>query len=132
MGLDLYNIFQKIIDISVDRLYPKSYKSVIARRQVMTTQFISTVDQIGEVKAKIADLKKLEEALLATLKEEGPGEYEGEFFRVVISEVEETSKLDIKAAEKKLRQLGVDGRWINKNQKTTKGYVAARVYAKKS
>ncbi len=96
------------------------------------TKIASIVDELGEIKAMIAELKKQEDALTATLKAEGAGEYEGLLFRVVVSEVEETQKLDPKKAEKKLRELGVDGRWFSKNQKKTKGYVKATAYAKKS
>lgn len=96
------------------------------------TQIASMIDELGEIKAMIAQLKEQEDALTAAIKAEGTGEYEGLLFRVVVSEVAETQKLDPKKAEKKLRQLGVDNRWFSKNQKKTKGYVKATVYAKKS
>ena len=44
----------------------------------------------------------------------------------------ERQSLDVKAAEAKLRDLGVDGRWFSKNQKTTKGYTTVKVVARKA
>jgi hypothetical protein len=45
--------------------------------------------------------------------------------------VAERQSLCPKAAEAKLRELGVDGRWFSKNQKTTKGYTALKIAARK-
>ena len=49
-----------------------------------------------------------------------------------VSTVAERQSLDPKAAEAKLRELGVDGRWFSKNQKTTKAYTTVKVVARKA
>jgi hypothetical protein len=49
-----------------------------------------------------------------------------------VSEVAERQSLDAKAAEAKLRELGVDGRWFSKNQKVSKGYTTVKVVARKA
>lgn len=95
--------------------------------------FVSyTVDQLGTVKAKIAELKAEEARLAGVLAESGHDVYEGSLFRATVSQVAERHSLDAKAAEAKLRELGVDGRWFSKNQKTTKGYTTVKVVARKS
>jgi len=52
--------------------------------------------------------------------------------RATVSDVAERQSLCPKAAEAKLRELGVDGRWFSKNQKTTKGYTTVKVVARKA
>ena len=61
----------------------------------------STIDQLGLIKAQLAGLKAQEEALRAVLIEQGPGAYEGELFRVTVSESERCT-LDMAAVRAKL------------------------------
>ena len=93
---------------------------------------VSAIDQLGEIRAQMAELKKLEEKALEAVKLLGVGAFEGEMFRAAVSQVEDRQSLDVKVAEEKLRELGVDGRWFSKNMKTTRGYVAVRVSARKA
>ena len=92
----------------------------------------SAVDELGEIRAQIAELKEAEKALVERVKAFGAGAYEGDFYRAAVSEVAESKSLDPKAAEAKLRELGVDGRWFSKNQKVRKGYTAIKVSARKA
>jgi len=94
----------------------------------------SVVDRLGNIKAQIAELKKVEANLVALLvnASEAGDAIEGNLFRATVSQVAERQSLDVKAAEAKLRELGVDGRWFNKNQKITKGYTTVKVAARKS
>ncbi len=92
----------------------------------------SVADQLGGIKAQIAELKKVEAHLTALLINSGEGVIDGATFRATVSEVAERVSLDAKAAEAKLRELGVDGRWFSKNQKVSKGYTTVRVVARKS
>lgn len=62
---------------------------------------VSTIDQLGVIKAQLAELKAQEEALRAVLIEQGPGAYEGELFRVTVSESERAT-LDMAAVRAKL------------------------------
>ena len=62
----------------------------------------------------------------------GAGAHDGGLFRATVSDVAERQSLCVKAAEAKLRELGVDGRWFSKNQKTTKGYTTVKVVARKA
>ena len=90
------------------------------------------VDRLGDIKAQIADLKRIEADLAARLADSGADAIDGRFFRATVSQVAERQSLDAKAAEAKLRELGVDGRWFSKNQKVTKGYTTVKVVARKA
>jgi hypothetical protein len=93
---------------------------------------ISPVDRLGDVKAEIARLKEIEAFLIDEIKALGAGAHDGDLFRATVSDVAERQSLDVKAAEAKLRELGVDGRWFSKNQKVTKGYTTVKVVARKA
>jgi hypothetical protein len=97
-----------------------------------TISNIHPVDRLGEVKAEIARLTQIAKFLEGEIKDLGAGAHDGDTFRANVIEVAERNSLDAKAAEAKLRDLGVDGRWFAKNQKVTKGYVTVRVVARKA
>ena len=90
------------------------------------------VDRLGDIKAQIADLKRIEADLAQRLIDSGDAVIEGRWFRATVSEVAERETLDVKAAEAKLRELGVDGRWFNKHRKVAKGYTTVRVASRKA
>lgn len=92
----------------------------------------AVVDQLGAVKAHIAELKVEEARLAAILVNCGDPAIDGNLFRATVVVTAERQSLDAKAAEAKLRALGVDGRWFSKNQKTTKGSTSVRVVARKA
>lgn len=94
----------------------------------------SVVDRLGDIKAQIAELKAVEANLIALLVNgsEGGDAIDGRYYRAAIVHTAESTSLDAKAAEAKLRELGVDGRWFAKNQKVRKGSVSVRVSARKS
>jgi hypothetical protein len=71
----------------------------------------AAVDRLGDIRAQIAALKDKEKVLVTYI---------------------DRYSLDPKAAEAKLRELGVDGRWFSKNQKVTRGSTSVRVSARKS
>ena len=98
----------------------------------VTNLSVAVVDRLGEVKAEIARLKEVEAQLAARLIESGEDAVDGGLFRATIVRTSESTSLDVKAAEAKLRELGVDGRWFSKNQKTRKGSVSVRVVARKA
>jgi len=93
---------------------------------------ISPVDRLGSIKAQIASLKSIEDALVAEVKLLGNGAHDGEDYRASVTDVAEGYSLDAKAAEAKLRELGVDGRWFAKHQKTRSSYTVVKVSARKS
>jgi hypothetical protein len=98
-----------------------------------TIDFLSSaIDQLGMIKARIAELKVDEARLTALVQQSGQTAYDGRLFRATVSEVAERKSLDGKAAEAKLRELGVDGRWFSKNQKTTKAYTTVKIVARKA
>lgn len=92
----------------------------------------STIDQLGQIKAQISTLKELEKKLSQAVQSFGEGAYDGNLFRAAVSEVAASASLDPKAAEAKLRELGVDGRWFSKNLKVREAYVTVRVTARKT
>lgn len=98
----------------------------------ITNLSVAVVDRLGEVKAEIARLKEVEAQLAARLIESGEDAVDGGLFRATIVRTAESTSLDVKAAEAKLRELGVDGRWFSKNLKTRKASVSVRVVARKA
>ena len=106
----------------------------------MATQFNTSVldlggqiaDRLGDIKAQIAELKAVEANLIGILINGGEGAVDGNTFRATVSTVAERQSLCVKAAEVKLRELGVDGRWFSKNQKVAKGYTTVKVVARKA
>jgi hypothetical protein len=104
----------------------------MATAYTVTPLYAAQIDRLGDIKARIADLKLIEADLIAAVVALGVGAHEGLNFRVAVSTTAESFSLDPVAAEAKLRELGVDGRWFNKHQKTRKGSTAVRVSARKS
>lgn len=92
----------------------------------------AAVDELGMIRAQIADLDAAKKALEESIKLRGVGAYEGAAYRASVSEVAASKSLDPVAAEAKLRELGVDGRWFSKNQKERKAYATVRVTARKN
>lgn len=99
---------------------------------VYNIDVVRVVDELGEIKARIADLKATETRLNELLKDYGPGAYDGAAYRATVSAVAENTSLDPLAAEEKLRELGVDGRWFSKHQKVRKAYTTVAVKARKA
>ncbi len=92
----------------------------------------AAVDQLGDIKARIAELKKEEARLAGIVAESGRDAIDGFTFRATVVVTADRQSPDPKAMEAKLRELGVDGRWFAKNQKTTKGSTSVRVVARKA
>jgi hypothetical protein len=65
------------------------------------TNLTSMIDSLGVLKAKIAELENEEKAIKKALGDLEPGAYEGELFRLSISESERET-LDMKAVREKL------------------------------
>jgi hypothetical protein len=65
------------------------------------TNLEKTIDDLGTLKAAIAELETQEKALKAALADLAPGAYEGTLYRLSISE-SERSTLDMKAVREKL------------------------------
>lgn len=85
------------------------------------------IDQLGEIKAQIADLTKLADKLAADIKKRGAGKHEGELFSATVSVVEDRWSADPKAIAAKLKELLGDAsfeRFCAANQKKTAGYTS--------
>lgn len=68
----------------------------------MTRKFIANIcDELGELAAKQAELNKAVKKLKDRIKAEGEGAYEGELFRVVVTD-SVSKKLDMDAVRAKL------------------------------
>ena len=96
---------------------------------------LTTVDQLGEVRAQIADLTAVADALAAQIKELGAGSHDGDLFTATVSVVNERWSADPKAIEAKL--LAVLGEksfasFVAAHQKRTAGYTALKLGARKS
>ena len=65
------------------------------------TNLTATIDALGNLKAQIAALEIEEKKLKEALGDLKPGAYEGEIFRLTISETERET-LDMKAVREKL------------------------------
>ena len=67
----------------------------------MTNNLKTLIDDLGALKAQIADLKVKEDALKASLYELEVGEYEGELFRLsVTAPVSKKPSAELKALDK--------------------------------
>lgn len=91
--------------------------------------FGAIADRLGQIKAQIADLKKIEAALSDELKVFGASSYEGVLYRAVIAERAATTKVDWEAIAKKLnpsRQL------IQAYTRTGESTITLTVYARKT
>lgn len=100
---------------------------------IATDAKLNLIDELGVVKAQIAELQAQEKTLIKRAKEElGTGSFDGDLFTASISKVEDRYTADATAMEKKLRELGVDNRWFSKNQKTISGYTSVRISARKT
>lgn len=85
------------------------------------------IDQLGEIKAQIADLKALEDKLAAGIKKMGAGKHEGDLFSATVSVVDDRWSADPKAIAAKLKELMGDAafeRFCAANQKKTAGYTS--------
>ncbi len=81
--------------------------------KVKGSNLIPLIDDLGDVKAKIAALRMEEDAIRDAMGDLEPGAYEGDRFRMTISDsVRET--LDVAAAREKLSP-----QWVRAHTKTT-------------
>ena len=104
----------------------------------MTTIFMSKsnlcdIDQLGELKAQIADLKALEDKLAKGIKDRGAGKHEGDLFSATVSAVDDRWSADSKAIAAKLKELMGDAafdRFCAANQKKTAGYTSLTLSAR--
>lgn len=95
-----------------------------------TTSNLGPIDRLGEIKAQIADLQEVADALAADLKAQGAGTYDGELFTATVAVVDERWSPDPKAIAAKLREaIGDDAfdRFAAANQKRTSGYTALKL-----
>jgi len=95
--------------------------AILVSRNDERTPGGTLANELGVLRAEMAELKAREAEIVAKIKHMGPGVREGLAFRVTVSEHTGSTSLDVKAAEAKLRELGVDNRWFNRHMKTTAG-----------
>ena len=67
----------------------------------MSNNLTSAIDRLGLLKAQLSELAREEKELKAVLIEQGPGAYEGDLFRVTVSQSERET-LDMEAVREKL------------------------------
>lgn len=67
----------------------------------VSDNLVPVIDDLGRLKAAIADLEKQEKALKEQLAHLEPGAYEGKLFRVTVS-VSDRETLDMEAVREKL------------------------------
>jgi hypothetical protein len=93
-------------------------------------QIENPIDELGYLKAKIADMEARYDEIANAIKSAGSARHDGVLFRATVSEVKPTLYLDVKSAEAKLRELGVTDSWFAENYKTKAGYVMLKVGAR--
>lgn len=89
------------------------YDTTTNYHMTIISTLTDTVDHLGVIKTQIAELKIEEDKLRAILIENGPGAYEGEFYRATVSESERHT-LDMDAVRAKL-----SAKWIAEHTNTT-------------
>jgi hypothetical protein len=100
---------------------------------IMSKSNLCDIDQLGELKAQIADLKALEDKLAKGIKDRGAGKHEGDLFSATVSVVEDRWSADPKAIAAKLKELMGDAafdRFCAANQKKTAGYSSLTITAR--
>lgn len=100
---------------------------------LMTKSNLCDIDQLGELKAQIADLTKLADGLASDIKKRGAGKHEGDLFSATVSVVEDRWSADPKAIAAKLKELMGDAafdRFCAANQKKTAGYTSLTLSAR--
>jgi len=94
---------------------------------------LTAIDQLGELRAQIADLTKIAGDLAEGIKARGAGTHEGALFNATVTVVEERSVADTKAVEAKLAELmgkqAFDA-FCKANQKRVAGYTALKLTAR--
>jgi hypothetical protein len=87
-------------------------------------------DELGQLKADLTKLEKRKKQITALLKDAGIHEFEGELFRAVLSDIDDSIGVDW---EKIALKLGATERMVNHdaNQRVTKkAHVRISVYAR--
>lgn len=93
------------------------------------------IDQLGEVKAQIADLTAVADALSKEIKNLGAGSHDGDLFTATVVVVDERWSTDPKAVEAKLKELMGEkafASFAKANQKKTSGYTALKLSSRQS
>lgn len=72
------------------------------------------VDRLGKLAAQIDDLQKQYDAIAQSLRDRGPGRYEGSLFAATVTEEALVQNFDSKGAKAKLLEF-VDQSWIDAN-----------------
>ena len=90
-------------------------------------ELMAAVDEMGVLKAQIADLEARYDAIAEAFKLFGDGKYAGELFSATVTTVAESRYLDAKTAEAKLRSLGVTELLFEENKKTKRGYTMLKL-----
>jgi hypothetical protein len=90
---------------------------------IISNHLTDTVDHLGVIKARIAELKTEEDRLRTILIENGPGAYEGEFYRASVFQSERHT-LDMDAVRAKL-----SAKWIAKHTNSIE-VITVRVVAR--
>ena len=81
------------------------------------TNLSKIIDDLGTLKARIADLETQEKALKQALADLGPGSHEGEIFRLNISE-STREHLDLEAVRAKLSPQFLRAHTVKKQVRT--------------
>lgn len=91
---------------------------------------LTEIDQLGELKAQIADLTALADGLAANIKELGAGSHDGDMFTATVIKVDEAWSADPKAIAAELKRLmGVEAfdRFCAANLKKREGYTSLKL-----
>ena len=96
---------------------------------------LCTIDQLGEIKAQIADLTSVADKLAADIKDLGAGSHDGDLFTATVCVIDDRYSVDPKAVEKKLREMLGEkafASFAQANQKKTSGYTSLKLAARKA
>lgn len=91
---------------------------------------LTQIDQLGELRAQIADLNAVADKLAADIKELGAGSHDGELFTATVTKVDEAWSADPKAIAAELKRLmGVEAfeRFCAANLKKREGYTSLKL-----
>jgi hypothetical protein len=96
---------------------------------------LCNIDQLGEIKAQIADLTAVADKLAAEIKELGAGSHDGDLFTATVSVIDDRFSADPKAVATKLLEVLGEKKFASfaaAHQKKTSGYTTLKLAARKA
>lgn len=101
----------------------------MSKVEIKLAHLTNLVDELGALKAQIAELQDRETAIKLELQQSGLAEIDGDLYRTTISFVEPSPKVDWKAVAERLQP---SHQLITAHTSQPKGYAVVKVSSRKT